>query len=366
MVRLVMDGEALIAPRTGVGRYTVGLLQEVRALRPALEMRAVVPRSERAPLDDLAELRIDTALLDPIRDRLRRATTRFGVSLPFQALAGRADAFLFPNYRSLPTGPTPGLTVIYDLVFLKAPDSVDQTYLPRLSQYVRNAVDGRHWLGAISESVEAEIHEAFPSTVDRTVVMRPGLDVRPADEDAGPTPFGLAPGYILFVGSLEPRKNLARLVEAVAQLPEEMAVEHPLVIVGPQGWRNDEILSAIQQHGDRIRRLPYVSDDDLRLLYRDAAMLAFPSHYEGFGLPLLEAMASGTPVLCSDIPVHHEVCGDAACYVDPHDTSAIAQGIEELLRDSRRRSVMAAAGRSRASQFTWRPAAENFLAALDL
>lgn len=365
-MRLTVDGEALIAPRTGVGRYTVGLLRAVRHLRPSLDMRAMMPRSQHSPLDDLAELRIDATQLGPFRDRFRRLASRGAIPLPFQVIAGRSDAYLFPNYRSLPTGSVPAMTIIYDLVFMKAPESVDEAYLPRLSHYVRTAIAGKHWLGAISESVQAEIHEAFPSTVGRTVVMRPGLDVVPANSEAGPTPFDLDPGYILFVGSMEPRKNLARLMDAVGQLPEELATRHPLVIVGPQGWRNAEILSSIEKHQSRVRRLPYVSDDDLRLLYRDASMLVFPSHYEGFGLPLLEAMGSGTPIICSDLPVHREVCGDAAVYVDRHDAAAIAEAIGSLLQAPQRRSTLAAEGRTRSQQFTWGPAAQNFLAALGL
>jgi alpha-1,3-rhamnosyl/mannosyltransferase len=156
---------------------------------------------------------------------------------------------------------------------------------------------------------------------------------------------------VLAVGTLEPRKNLPRLIAAWTRLPEELRSAHALALVGPRGWDDEEVLAAARAAG--VRLLGRVGDAQLHALYANATAFAYPSLYEGFGLPVLEAMAAGAPVLTSLSSSLPEVAGDAALLVDPRDTAAIAAGLERLLRDAGLRERLRVAGRARAAAFSW-------------
>jgi alpha-1,3-rhamnosyl/mannosyltransferase len=158
------------------------------------------------------------------------------------------------------------------------------------------------------------------------------------------------------VGTLEPRKNLPRLVAAYSQLPGELQRLHPLVVVGALGWQTGETVDALKSLGERCTMLGYVSDEALAELYRRCSVFCYPSLGEGFGLPVLEAMAAGAAVLTSNLSSLPEVGGDAAEYVDPHQVASIADGLARLLSDDLRRSDLARRGQIRAGAFSW----ENF------
>lgn len=197
---------------------------------------------------------------------------------------------------------------------------------------------------------EARGHDDGPSPAKHTheVLARHGLDETP---------------YVLAVGTLEPRKNQERLVRAFSELPPRFDDVH-LAIAGGEGWRSEGIRRALRESSapERIRLLGRVPGQDLPALYAEARVFAFPSLYEGFGLPILEAMASGTPVLTSDVSSLPEVAGDAALLVDPHSTDAIRDGLERLLEDAGLRGRLARRGRERERRFTWRRTAEETMA----
>jgi alpha-1,3-rhamnosyl/mannosyltransferase len=166
---------------------------------------------------------------------------------------------------------------------------------------------------------------------------------------------------VLAVGTLEPRKNLPRLVNAYRRLPEELQARHPLVVVGKLGWQVGETIEALRLLGDRCRALGHVSDADLAELYRRCAVFCYPSLGEGFGLPLLEAMTCGAPVITSNHSSLPEVGGDAVEYVDPTSVAGIASALEGLLRDPARRLELAARGRARAGAYSWERTAQTVL-----
>lgn len=161
---------------------------------------------------------------------------------------------------------------------------------------------------------------------------------------------------VLAVGTLEPRKNLRRVVDAFLMIDDPTL---KLVIAGGRGWGDTEIDHLIAKNPGRIELRGYVETDDLRELYRKAAMLVYPSLYEGFGLPVLEAMSLGCPVITSKVSSLPEVGGDAAMYVDPLDTEAIAEAMTNLLADEPRRASMAQKGVERARTFSWEACAEQ-------
>lgn len=161
--------------------------------------------------------------------------------------------------------------------------------------------------------------------------------------------------FVLFVGSIEPRKNLVNLLAAYEQLSPERREAYPLVLVGGSGWKNDDIHSRILALGQAVRTFGYLENQgDLALMYNAATVFVYPSLYEGFGIPPLEAMACGTPVCLSSIPVFHEVYGsDAACYVDPLSPAAITHGLIRLFDDEAHRSQLAEKGMQLAQRYTW-------------
>ncbi|MCD6361151.1 MAG: glycosyltransferase family 4 protein, partial [Armatimonadetes bacterium] len=173
--------------------------------------------------------------------------------------------------------------------------------------------------------------------------------------------------YALFVGVLQPRKNIVRIVRAFMRARAEHSLPHQLVIAGKVGWKSGRILETVAsaEAAGAVRRLGYVDDADLPALYAGADVFVFPTLYEGFGIPVLEAFACDTPVLASDTGALPEVAGDAALLVPPADEEAIAEGIVRLISDSRLRERMIAAGRARLERYSWRRTALLTLAAYE-
>jgi glycosyltransferase involved in cell wall biosynthesis len=210
-----------------------------------------------------------------------------------------------------------------------------------------------------------ELVTRFPELAGRSAVVPLGVDARFAGAVASDVPrrYGLERGYVLAVGTVEPRKNLPRLVRAFLGLPRGVRSGHRLAIAGAAGWSDTETEQLAARHGDVVR-LGFVPDDDLAALYAGAAAFAFPSLGEGFGLPVLEAMAAGTAVVTSNGSALGEVAGDAAKLVDPWSVESIRDGLIDVLTDDRLRSELAARGRARAAEYTWERTARETLAYL--
>jgi alpha-1,3-rhamnosyl/mannosyltransferase len=175
---------------------------------------------------------------------------------------------------------------------------------------------------------------------------------------SGPPPAGLPERYILSLGALEPRKNLVVLLDAYQLLPEELRRQYPLVVAGATGWKNDALRHRLE--ADRplgVQAIGYVPSDSLPTLYAGAAVFVFPSLYEGFGMPLLEAMAAGTPVVASNVSAMPEVVGQAGLLVDPHSPAELARSLEQLLTTPTLAARLTEAGLRHAREFTWDRAA---------
>ncbi len=174
--------------------------------------------------------------------------------------------------------------------------------------------------------------------------------------------FGLQRPYVLFVGTVEPRKNISGLLEAYRQLSATTRAEHELVVAGPIGWADKATIAGLRGSAEGVRYLGYVSEADLPAMTAGAAVLAYPSLYEGFGLPVAQAMAAGTAVLTSNNSALPEVAGDAALLVDPHSTTEIRDALERLLTSPSLRERLGGAGRVRAQQYRWETVARSSLA----
>jgi glycosyltransferase involved in cell wall biosynthesis len=278
------------------------------------------------------------------------------------------DVFLSSNsYLTTALTRIPTVPIIYDMV----------TFEPAMRPNRRSTIIEHMTLGtavrrsaslvAISQATADALGARFPRAIGRTVVAP--LGVTPAlagtldGEEAETLP---AAGFVLAVGTLEPRKNLPRLVEAYRQLDRRLQEQHPLVVVGALGWETGVTLDALRLLDSRCTMLGHVSDAALAELYRRCAVFCYPSLGEGFGLPVLEAMAAGAAVLTSNLSSLPEVGGDAVDYVDPRDTASIAAGLSRMLEDEPHRAELGSRARARSAEFSWSGFAEAVLSTIDL
>ena len=285
-------------------------------------------------------------------------------------LASRdCDAFLSTNsYLTCWFATCPSAAIVYDLVAF-----VDGARAQRRAGVIERWTIGigarrARALVCISEATRRDLVDRIPSCAGRSLVIPLAADERFADPrarsdaDAVACRHGIERPYVLAAGTLEPRKNLARLLEAWARLPAPLRDAYELVLAGPVGWEAGEIVAAAQ--AARIVVAGYVPDDELAALYAGCELFCYPSLYEGFGLPVLEAMKAGAPVLTSNVSSLPEVAGDAAALVDPLSVEAIGAAIARLLGDAGERERLRAAGRARAAQFSWERTATELRAVL--
>jgi len=285
-------------------------------------------------------------------------------------LAARAanrecDAFLSTNsYLTAWFLRIPAIPIVHDMI----------AFEPAMRPNRRSAIIERLTLGpavrrskallCTTEATERALTARFPAAAGRTVVVPLGVSL-PLASDLDFADVPPPPGFVLAVGTLEPRKNLPRLVAAYRMLDEATQRRHPLVVVGARGWETGETLQALGSLGDRCIMLGYVADAALAELYRRCAVFCYPSLGEGFGLPVLEAMAAGAAVVTSNVSSLPEVGGDAVQYVDPHDVASIAAGLRRVLGDEQRRADLGDRAEIRAREFTWDRFARTTLDLLD-
>jgi glycosyltransferase involved in cell wall biosynthesis len=282
--------------------------------------------------------------------------------------ANRAcDVFLSSNsYLTTIFVRIPAAPIVYDLTTFERSMRPNRrsTVIERLT--LGPTVRRSAALLAISQATADALIARFPRAAGRTVVAQLGVapslsaELDPAEARELPQP-----GFVLAVGTLEPRKNLPRLVAAYSTLDAELQRQHPLVVVGALGWETGETLDALRSLGDRCVRLGHVSDAALAELYRRCAVFCYPSLGEGFGLPVLEAMAAGAAVITSSISSLPEVGGDAVEYVEPHDVASIASALRLVLTDPQHRVELSERALARSREFSWERFAGTVLATLE-
>jgi glycosyltransferase involved in cell wall biosynthesis len=361
VARFAVDVTACWRPqRVGMLTVAVELTKALVAARGEDQYTLLCSR-ERPPA--LAGLDCE-AVLSPYRHELA-LKTRW---LPTVEAQLDCDAILYPYWPSPPRrrrNAPPAAVFVHDLAFKLRPAEV-----PWQQRLYMGAVLGRSLRSAAavlvpSEATRRDLHACYPITglKSRVHVVPEGVTL---DAQPGPLPPRLEPGFILAVGTIEPRKNYPRLLAAYRHLRREsvplLLGDRPgvpeLVIAGRPGWAYGDTLERIKAERG-VRYLGHVDDATLSALYSSAAMLAFPSLYEGFGLPLLEAMAHGLPAVVGNAGALPELADGAAVLVDPEDVLSIAAGLERLLADASLREKLGAAGRQRAAEFTWERAASK-------
>ena len=284
----------------------------------------------------------------------------------------RCDVFLSTNSYITPLFlRIPAAIMVYDLVAFaefgaahrRARLNERLTLAPALRRAAR--------VICISEATRAELVARFPAAAPKTGVVRLGAgepfgrELPPAALDAVRARHGLERPFVLALGTLEPRKNLPRLIDAFAALPPGLREGRQLVVAGAEGWGGGPIRRALGRHGSMVRALGFVPDEELAALYQSCEAFCYPSLHEGFGLPVLEAMRSGAVVVAAGLASLREVASDAALYADPRDTGSIRAALESALDPNGARAELSARARERAAAFSWDDTAQGVLRELE-
>jgi alpha-1,3-rhamnosyl/mannosyltransferase len=360
-IQLAINGISLLSPLTGIGQYTYHLINQFQALgmAPWIFYGTNWSREIRQqPVPGIARVKGLVKRFVPrpyIVSRLA-CSMRFALGLRRKAI----QVYHEPNFLAYRfDGPT--VVTVHDLSWVRYPETHPIERVREMNRLMPRTIERATQIVVDSEFVRHEVINHFGVSPDRVTTVLLGVTsaFRPCSkEECLPVlqARGLNYGkYILAVGTLEPRKNLASVVAAYRQLPEAVQKHYPLVIVGMRGWGDDEHFRALRQLTESGRAIMagYVPQEELPLLYGGARMLVYPSLYEGFGLPPLEAMACGVPVVSSNRASLPEVVGDAGIQVEALNSRAIADAIHLLVEDNAEHGRLMAAGIERAKQFSW-------------
>jgi len=274
------------------------------------------------------------------------------------------DFVLPPTRRGTRT-----LLTVHDLSFVRAPEAASPALRRYLNGVVPRSVQRADHVLADSQATKDDLVALYGTSPDKITVLLSGVNARfrriedQAALDSVRRKYQIdTKPYFLAVGTIQPRKNYERLIQALPMLPEAQR-DVQLVIVGGRGWLEEPIYATVRELGlqDRVKFLGFADDSDLPALYSGAICLAFPSLYEGFGLPLLEAMACGTPTLSANVSSLVEVAGDASVFVDPLSLDSISEGLARVLTEKDLRAALIERGYAQATRFTWEAAASRLL-----
>jgi glycosyltransferase involved in cell wall biosynthesis len=370
---ITIDYTPAIRQRAGIGRMIRGQVAALFAENPGYDLRLFVAGSVNNADRQASPLPLHTT---PISERnLVRIWHRFNLPVPRVNwfIGGATDLFHATDFVLAPSDARYKLVTVHDLAFLFYPEAAMPSLHRYLNTVVPRSVRQADHLLADSQHTAQDLQEQWQIPADRITVVQGAVDhvhFRPITNQAhlaavrrryqiGDRPF------ILGLSSLQPRKNFVRLIEAFAQARQAGNLPHRLVIGGGKGWLYDAIFARVQelQLSEHVHFPGFIDEMDLPALYSAAEIFAYPSLYEGFGLPILEAQACGTPVLTADNSCLPEAGGTAALYVKAEAVESIAEGLLQLTQDTARRHELHSIGLQHVAQFTWQRSAQQLLTA---
>jgi glycosyltransferase involved in cell wall biosynthesis len=350
-MRVGVDAHALGTGAGGNESYMRALLRALTTQAPNLDLVALVGSKYTASADGFPTLRTHPLAF-------KSSYARVPIGLPWAAWRAGLD-ILHVQYNAPPWCPCPYVTSVHDLCWERYPEFLPTRDRIRLQRLMPGTIRRAAQVFVLTDAMKVEISAAYAIPQDRFTVVSPAVDARfapvsdPARLAAVRAKYSLPPEYVLYVGALQPRKNLARLATAFARLKDKGLTQR-LVVVGRRAWLYGEMLAQIEalNLGDRLVFTGYVDGADLPALYGGADLFTYVSVYEGFGIPVLEALACGTPALVSHDPAIREVAGNAALVCDPLDVDSIEAGLIRGLSDPGLRATLAEAGPRRAKTYS--------------
>jgi glycosyltransferase involved in cell wall biosynthesis len=369
-MRIGIDYTAAVRQGAGIGRYVRGLIGALPALdrenqyRLFVAGRGVVVQTPIGP-----NFR---ACVAPLTDRETSLLwQRMRLPVPIELWLGPLDVFHSPDFVLPPVLHGRTVLTVHDLSFLRVPECAHPILRQYLEKVVPRSVRRADLVLADSACTRDDVIELLHVPAERVRVVYAGVDPRleRVTDEAHLAQvrerYGLNRPFVLCLSTLEPRKNYVGLVRAFALLVQRLKLPHKLAIVGGRGWLYEPIFAEVrEQHlEERVMFLGHAADDDLPAILSAADCLCYPSFYEGFGIPVLEAMACGTAVVTTSASSLPEVAGQAAVYVDPHDVESIADGLQRVLTDAELRARLQAMGPEQSRRFTWERAGRTLLEA---
>ena len=352
----------------GIGRYVRELVAALARLDHDTDYRLFVAGATRdkLPSPPAPNFVWKPSSIPPIW--FARLWHRARVPIPVEAITGRVTLYHATDFVLPPTLPqTRTLLTVHDLSFVRVPDAASPNLKAYLDAVVPHSVRRADHILADSTATKNDLIELYDTPPEKITVLLSGVDARfkrvedEAQRQAVREKYQLSSRpFILSVGTVQPRKNYGRLIQALARLRAH-GHDVDLVIVGGRGWLEDPIYETIRTTGmqDHVHFTGFADDADLPALYSEAVCVAVPSLYEGFGIPVLEGMACGTPVITSDVSSLPEVAGDAALTVTPTNLDALTGALERVLTDTSLQAELIQRGLERVQQFTWERSAEQ-------
>ena len=362
-MRIAIDARLVYYQRGGIGQYILHLIEELARLGLGEDYFVLRSRKEPAPLAPGFQ---DMPLWTPPHHRLEQ------VALPMELALLGIDLLHSPDFIPPFRGHFRRLITVHDLTFLYYPQFLTDASRRYYNDQIARAVRVADHISADSTNTKADLVRLLNVPPEKISVVLLAHDPRykPLDATACAPVLErhkLEPGFILFTGTLEPRKNVKGLLTAYRAMRERpsfgLSEMPPLVLAGRRGWLYDEIfarIAALKLEGS-VHFVENAPNEDLIALYNAAALFVLPSFYEGFGLPVLEAMACGTPVVCSERGSLPEVAGDAALFVNPDDLDGLASAMGRALEDQPLRAQMRSKGLAQAARFSWERTARETL-----
>ncbi len=355
----------------GIGRYVRELVRSLLEQPSSIDYRLFVSGAIARNLPKLSNNANSQWRTTAIKPKwMARLWHRAHLPIPIEMFVGHVDIFHATDFVLPPTLPrTRTLLTVHDLSFIRVPEAASPSLKAYLDRVVPISAKESDHILADSQATKDDLFDLYRIPDDKVTVLYCGVDDRfRRVEEAGEIltirkKYSVQHvSYIFAIGTVQPRKNYGRLIESLATLRKRGQDLH-LVIAGGKGWLEDAIYETMNRThmNEYVHFIGFVDEADLPGLYSAATCLAFPSLYEGFGLPILEAMKCGTPVITSNISSLPEVAGDAALIINPYDQDELTDGLEKIIQDKALRETLIKKGYSRVQQFTWETSAKQLI-----
>jgi alpha-1,3-rhamnosyl/mannosyltransferase len=385
-IKLLINITPIRRPLTGIGYYTLNILRELlkkdidvvglqngravskEALQQLADSFLTHSSAQKTNIKSLKRLVVELIRAIPGSYRVKNLLLSYRAKRTLAQLAAQNYVYFEPSFIPFDyIGKT--ITTVHDLSFISYPEFHPETRVTYLTGKIGSSIDKSDHVIVDSNYILDEMHHCYPSSKHKSSTVYLGVDElfrRYSQQECGLVNQALGLQYqqfILSVATLEPRKNLKRLVLAYKRLPDEIRTKHPLVLVGDQGWKNTELMKEAKELIDHKQLIftGYMSDGDLKRLYSSAMIFAYPSLYEGFGLPIVEAMASGAPVITSNRGATAEISGGVAVLVNPEDEEDIAKAMLNLINQPELRAQLSASEIEFVKRYQWRNTVEEIV-----
>lgn len=372
-LKILVEGSPLYQSRSGVGQYTYNILSNLfeqdKSNKYFVYGFLFIGKKLKEPFPSLPK-NVKYRMVRYFPSKLHNVLSRKVIVPPADMLTlTKPDIALFTNFvrPPMPLG-AKSITIVYDLSYIKKAEHSNKKNNQLLMKEMARTIKKSNHIITISENSKEEIMDYYNLDPKKITIVNPAIDHRvfkpqPQMKVKGiKSKFKIKGKYILYTGTLEPRKNILGILNSYSGLPSKIKDEYTLVLAGGKGWRDESIYKRLDElKEEKIIITGYVADEDLPPLYTGASLFVYPSLYEGFGMPPLEAMACGVPVITSNNSSLPEVVGKAGIMIEAEDTKALTTNIAKVLTNSTRAKQMSADGLEQAKKFDWAVGAKKLL-----